>query len=145
VSRVDDETEFDDGTEFGTEVVDDDPEGNMNEDTDDEPDATAAPTVYENLGSKVRKAVMPKRKTAIAAFNAYLTKINYQPSDFSQLSTAQLLQFLNFNKVLRRCTSSKLKATRLLSHDNLSEAVHGEYGSIHFGKESYLLRMVLLR
>jgi len=93
VSRVDDETEFDDGTEFGTEVVDDDPEGNMNEDTDDEPDATAAPTVYENLGSKVRKAVMQMRKTAIAIFNAYLTKINYQPSDFSQLSTAQLLQF----------------------------------------------------
>ena len=48
---------------------------------DDDPDATAAPTVYENLGSKVRKAVMQKRKTAIAAFNAYLTKIKYQPSD----------------------------------------------------------------
>ncbi len=75
------------------EVDDDDPEGYMNEDTDDEPDATAAPTVYENLGSKVRKAVMQKRKTAIAAFNAYLTKIKYQPSDFNQLSAAQLLQF----------------------------------------------------
>ena len=75
------------------EVVDDDPEGYMNEDTDDEPDATAAPTVYENLGSKVRKVVMQKRKTAIAAFNAYLTKIKYQPSDFNQLSAAQLLQF----------------------------------------------------
>ena len=36
---------------------------------------------------------MQKRKTAIAAFNAYLTKIKYQPSDFYQLSAAQLLQF----------------------------------------------------
>ena len=73
------------------EVVDDDPEGYMNEDTGDEPDATAALTVYENLGSKVRKAVMPKWKTAISTFNAYLTKIKYQPSVFSQLSAAQLL------------------------------------------------------